>query len=144
MPLSPSPRPESARHQYVAEIAVLQKDGDAKTISWDGLCQSAVDAIHAVHRFAQREYKPHLKPDEYRIKSLCLCYKELNGKRQYDERVELPDGPNPYIGQRRARMTDNTADFPLRARGHQSKPKSDPGICCLAQHEPPVTILYGM
>lgn len=105
-------RPESARMDYRGEIEYLDEKGHKVTVSWSQLCASTVDALHAMHRYAQREHKPHLRHDQYRIKKLGILYKEPDGlRRELYESVEIPAGANEQLVKRE--RSEPHPDFPF-------------------------------
>jgi len=111
-------RPESARMDYRGDIEYTDEKGHHVTVSWSALHSCTVDALHAMHRYAQLEHKPHLKPDQYRIKKLGICYKdeardEWGVKKERYESIAIPTGPNEPIVKRAKH--EPHPDFPFIA-----------------------------
>lgn len=105
---------ESARQDYRGDIEYTDEKGHKVTIGWSALHSCTVDALHAMHRYAQTEHKPHLKPDQYRIKSLCIHYKDedrTRERRERIERIEIPAGANEPV--RKRVKADPHPDFPF-------------------------------
>lgn len=110
-------RPESARMDYRGDIEYIDDKGHKVTIGWSKLCATTLDALHAMHKFAQCEHKPHLRADQYRIVKLGIWYRdedrdEKTGKReQRYEAVEIPTGANEPL--RKRTKADPHPDFPF-------------------------------
>lgn len=116
MPVVINHRPESARMDYRGEIEYLDEKGHKVTIGWSKLCATTVDALHAMHLFAQREHKPRLRPDQYRIKKLGILYKDEarddhGVKHERYEAVEIPAGANEQLVKRE--RSEPHPDFPF-------------------------------
>lgn len=105
-------RPESARMDYRGDIEYIDDKGHKVTIGWSQLCATTLDALHAMHRFAQCEHKPHLRADQYRIKKLGIWYKdEDRTRKERYEAVEIPTGANEPLKKRVKH--DPHPDFPF-------------------------------
>lgn len=108
--------PESARMDYRGEFEYRDDKGKLVTVSWAALCSSSIDALHGMHRYAQLEHKPHLKPDQYRIKKLGIWYKDEDRTRERRERyeaVEIPAGPNAAVSRKGGKPPEPHPDFPF-------------------------------
>jgi hypothetical protein len=106
-------RPESARMDFRGDIEYRDKKGRRVTIGWSELMPNSDAALHAMHRYAQCEHKPHLAPDQYIIKSLRIHYKEIDGaRRDLVEQIEIPAGTNPDVRKRKVKAEPHP-DFPF-------------------------------
>lgn len=120
----------STRHQYLAQIE-WDDNGVTRTSSWSGLHNGSIDAIHAVHCFAQREQeldaerkvrRPRLKPEQYRVNDLRLTYMDETRpeKIRRQEYVPVPSGPNPDV-RRHNHPKPEINEFPFVAGISQSQ-----------------------
>lgn len=112
----PVKHPGSAKHLYVAEIVWTDSENKPRTTPWSELCNSALDAIHGCHRFAQdiKCGKAKLGPKDYRISGLHLSY-TANAKdsgERLKEFVEIPPGEYPDLHPPRTPKVPHP-DFPF-------------------------------
>lgn len=98
-----SKSPDRVRHQYTGDIVWL--DGTTECVThWSGLHSGSIDALRAIHTFAQREketdsnrktVRPLPKPDGYRVKNLQLVCHDSTGKKTEKVLYENVDAPSP-------------------------------------------------
>jgi hypothetical protein len=90
---------------YRGDIEYIDDKGHKVALGWSQLCATTLDALHAMHRFAQCEFKPRLRADQYRIAKLGIVYKD-EGRDQWGvkkdryEAIAIPTGPNEPIVKR--------------------------------------------
>lgn len=100
---------------YRGDIEYIDEKGKRVTVTWSGLQSSTSDALHAMHRYAQCEHKPHLRFDAYTVKRLEVHYKDedrTRDRRERIERIEIPKGLNPDVRRHKIKPEPHP-DFPF-------------------------------